>query len=1149
MCLRHGFRVAFTLFCPRRFIPGWLSASLAFWSVFGAGNSAFAVVGTWSSTATTGAWQTSANWVSGIVPGATSGTTNIDLAEFNSSSSTTTIVNDAGRNLESIEFDTSAAAYTIGTTGGNSLVLTANGEIFIASTFSGSHVPESINAPLTLEGSYTFADNDPTHTDLLGLGGAITSGTAGTQTLKVAGNADTQINGAIGGGTGTIALQMNGTSTGRLFLGGNNTFTGGVTISSGTIVLDNPNALGSTAASVAVASGATLDLGQQFVNAAPPLTIQGTGVGGLGALVTSSFASYSGAINSNVSNSFSVGGIGPITLSGGFNNIGGNSTLTYVGSSVLTFSGTANNSILSLTVNSGTVVLAKASSPTVHAVGNSVVINGGLVQLAGTGGDQIADNSFVEVNGSSATFDTNGQSETIFALDLFGTGINGAGALVNSANATSVLTPNFTALFSDTTIGVPQVGGSLTLNSGIFNNTTFVGGNHGITKVGQGTLILTGNDSSPGVINVNAGTLVLNGGSVAGDVVNAATFVYAGTGFGGRLTNTGIATINVDFGPGNGMENDGVVSIAPGVNLALNGAGLLNSGSFSMTGGTLTLSPSGTNTNSGAISLSSAARLNLAGASITNTGVLSLDGALVNGAGGTLTNAAGGYISGTGTISTSFSNGGLLTVGSGAMTVTQAFTNSGAIQLTAFNSTLTGGTVMNTGSVQGLGNIGNAVTNTGTIEPIGGTLFVSGTLLNPAGGLIRVSTGNKLLVTHGLLASAGIVNLTGGTFDNNGQPMNNLGQISGWGTFATGGTGLDNNGSITLTGGTTAVNGALTNENGKTIVVAYNPAIFTGLVTNNGGATFNIVSTTAVFAGGSSGAFNGTFTNNVAGAFNKSGSGTLEIDGPPTLGNSSSINVNDTGTLRFKALTGTATIGTGVTAHVNDSGTLELAGSVSALSNGSNRVNIINNSSAAAGLLISGKGQQVGNIDGSGATQVKAGSDLTANHIIQSALVIGGTESSPGLVTIDASDSSGNPLDSALGGPLGQSNGFAPASSLQSSAPFASGAPSSSSSDPPSAEGFSGDPIPAGPGADGVGAGGNPSAVPEPSTLVLALLAVIGAVVKTRGAGAMLTRASNDPDNSNGFDRSREHVVRRIDRKACPRRAVDMAPCATPPTF
>jgi fibronectin-binding autotransporter adhesin len=1029
--------------------------------------------GLWSSTATSGTWQITGNWVAGSVPGATSGTTNTDSATFNSTSSTTTIVPDLNRNLKNITFDTNAAAYTIGTTSGNSLLLSSGGGIVIGSTFSGSHLPETINAPLALEGNYTFTDNDPTHTDLLGFGGAISSGTAGTQTLTVNGSADTQIDGAIGGGTGTIALAMNGTSTGRLFLGGNNTFTGGVTINSGTIVLNNGNALGSAVPTMNVASGATLDLGQQFVIAGPALTIQGTGVNGFGALVASSTtpAGLSDAINPNVDSSFSVGGFGPITLSGGFNNIGGQTTLTYGGSSVLTLSGPANNANLSLIVNSGTVILAKTSSPTVHAVGGAIMaIFGGTVQLAGTGGDQIPDNSVVEVH-AGAAFETNGRTETILDLYLSGTGINGGGALVDSASGASVITTGFgnTSLTTDSTIGVTQLGAGLTLNSSIgFAN--FATGNKAITKVGLGTLILNGGDFYTGPINVNAGTLMLNGGSVAGDVVNAATFVFAGTSFGGRLTNTGIATLNVDFAPGNGMENDGVVSVAAGVNLALSGAGLLNTGSLSMTGGTLTLSSTGTNTNSGSIGLSSSARLNVTGTTFTNTGMLSLDGALVSGAGGTLVNAAGGNVSGTGTINCAFSNtGGLLAVGSGAFQVTQAFTNGGVIQLTSLSSNLSGGAITNTNMIQGLGNIESAITNNGTIQPLGGSLFVGGGLTNSAGGLLTAGAGNELFVTAGLAVNPGIINLTGGIYDNGGHALNNTGQISGWGIFRTGGTGLDNNGSITFSGGLTTINGPVTNEGGKTITVAQNNAIFTGLVTNNMNATFNTINATATFAGG--------FTNNGNSNFAKAGGGVVEVDVAPTLNNSSTLSVTS-GTLRFNVVSGTPTIGTAVTATVSSGATLELAGSVSALANGANRVNITNNSNAP-GILVSGTHQQVGNIDGSGTTQVNAGSDVTANHIVQGALVIGGTSKSFGLVTIDASD--------ALGNPLSRSSGLALADSLTPNGPF--GAADTNSASLSAVTTDSTDlAVPA--AGNSVG-NGNASQVPEPPTLVLVLLAIL----------------------------------------------------------
>ena len=368
--------------------------------------------------------------------------------------------------------------------------------------------------------------------------------------------------------------------------------------------------------------------------------------------------------------------------------------------------------------------------------------------------------------------------------------------------------------------------------------------------------------------------------------------------------------------------------------------------------------------------------------------------------------------------------------------------------------------------------------NTGTVEAIGGTLSLSGVFQNQAGGLIRVGLGNKVLVAAGLggigspmsfVNNAGIINLNGGTFDNNGHPLINGGQISGWGTFATGGTGLDNNGNITFSGGLTTVNGPVTNENSKTITIAQNPAIFTGMVTNNGGASFNTLSTTATFAGG--------FTNNGNSNFAAVGNGAIDVPVAPAFGNASSMAISGASAMRFSAISGAATVGTGVTATVSSTATLELAGSVSALSSGANRVNITNNSAAAAGILVSGTNQVVGAIDGSGTTQVNAGSDLTANHIIQSALVIGGTAGSHGLVTVDPSDASGNPLD--------QSSGFDLAGSLTPSGPFDSSTLSSSNSPASSGSSVSVSTL------GGSNLGGNTAAVPEPSTLLLALLAVL----------------------------------------------------------
>jgi len=558
------------------------------------------------------------------------------------------------------------------------------------------------------------------------------------------------------------------------------------------------------------------------------------------------------------------------------------------------------------------------------------------------------------------------------------------------------------------------------LGAGTFTQT---GGSHlvsgtitlAVQKGSQGTYNLSGTGAlSAGSIVLNAGatfnqtggtlyagTFTQSGGTVTGTLQNQGSFIYQSGLFNGRLLNQGSIVLNAAFTATNGMENDASYTMYSGDSMTLNGAGLDNEGTLTISGGALNLNPAGNNVNHG--NLNVFANLGLGAATLTNSGTLSLSSGLVSGAGGTLINTFGGTISGSGAIMNGFSNsGGLVNVGSGTLNISQPFISTGVIQLNSASANLSGGAINNMNMIQGLGNIENNITNNGTIQPLGGSLFISGSLSNPAAGILTAGAGSELFVTAGLAINAGIINLTGGIYDNGGHPLNNTGQISGWGIFRAGGTGLNNNGSITFSGGLTTVNGPVTNEGGRTITVAQNNAIFTGLVTNNANATFNAVNAVATFAGG--------FVNNGNSNFVKAGGGTVEIDAAPTLNSGSTLSVA-TGTLRFNVVSGAPTIGTGVTTVVSSGATLELAGSVSALANGPNRVNITNNSNAP-GILVSGTNQQVGKIDGSGTTQVNAGASLTADHIIQNALIIGGTSKNPGLVTIDASDASGNPLAS-----------------------------------------------------------------------------------------------------------------------------------------
>ncbi len=144
-----------------------------------------------------------------------------------------------------------------------------------------------------------------------------------------------------------------------------------------------------------------------------------------------------------------------------------------------------------------------------------------------------------------------------------------------------------------------------------------------------------------------------------------------------------------------------------------------------------------------------------------------------------------------------------------------------------------------------------------------------------------------------------------------------------------------------------------------------------------------------------------------SGMLSKEGGGTLVISAANSYGGNTAV---DGGRLRFQVNSGSPAVGSAAVVTVAPGATLELAGIVSALgASGGNRAQIINDSTAT-GLLVTGKSQVVGGIDGAGATAIDAGSDLTADHIIQSALMIGGTATDHGMLTIAPSDAMGDPL-------------------------------------------------------------------------------------------------------------------------------------------
>jgi len=371
----------------------------------------------------------------------------------------------------------------------------------------------------TLKATATFAIDDANR--------GITIGTA-DGTCEVDSSRTLTINEVIAGGAG---CDLTKSGAGILNLSRANTYGGATTISAGTLQLGTAGVI-PDASSVPITSGAVFDLNgnNETIYA---LTLNGTGISSGGALVNSSGTAATltlGATSSLASDS-SVGGSGDITIGGAvaiFNSTP--RTLTKVGNNTLTLSNGANvdNQDLLLAVSAGTVVLNKtgtAASPSTHCIGGLSVASGGTVKLSGSGGYQVYERAATPTINNGGVLDMNGQNQTFNTpgLTISGTGISSGGALVNDhASSASIL-------YSKLIMGADSsVGGSGTLTI----SDVISGSSKALTKVGTGTLILSGNNTYSGATTVNAGTLAGTGCGSSATTVNSATLAPGTSGIG-----------------------------------------------------------------------------------------------------------------------------------------------------------------------------------------------------------------------------------------------------------------------------------------------------------------------------------------------------------------------------------------------------------------------------------------------------------------------------------------------------------------------------------------------------------------------------------------------------------------------------------------
>ena len=506
------------------------------------------------------------------------GTGSLILSNSNFYTGTTTI----SKGTLSLGFQSGATFTPLGTVGGGTIVndgatldlngftLTSDEALTLYGTGAGSAgaLTNSSATEVTYKGLITLGSDS----SIIASSGSITLANTGTITgaygLTLGGIAsDSKVYSIIGTATGTVTKV--GTGTWKII--GANTYTGLTTISAGTLRADNALALGTVAGGVTVTSGGTLEINNLEIGA-EALTLDGTGVGGLGGLTgIGAGALYQGTVKLGA-NTPSVGGY--LNISGVISD-GTGSTLTKVGTGLVRLHG-ANTYTGLTTVSTG--ILRASNAKSLGSTAAGVIVTSG------------------------ATLEINGVAIEAEPLMLDGSGFGGLGGLVGISTASYAGTVKLGS--TSPTIGVRE---SATFTvSGIISDDA---GNT-LTKVGTGVLILSGANTYTGATTISAGTLKATNSTALGSVD-------------GGVTVTSGAVLELSGGIAIGAEA-----------LSLSGSGisscgaLLNTSEDNSYGGTVTLLD-GTqiNSESGILTLSGTINGNF-GLSVNGSGSVTLGGTI-----------------------------------------------------------------------------------------------------------------------------------------------------------------------------------------------------------------------------------------------------------------------------------------------------------------------------------------------------------------------------------------------------------------------------------------------------------------------------------------------------------------------------------------